>query len=100
MREQFYNKILMREGIEIFDYGSLNWSELKYKRDNAEHYVNSYESDRPYVIASFYYGDKNMWDIICIINGIKDPLNIPVGTKLIIPNYDDISDFIFEQKNK
>lgn len=100
MRENYYKKIKNMNGLELYDYGSINWNDFKPRREMAEYYVDSYTKNRPYVIASNVYGSSDYWDIICWLNGVKDPLNIKEGAVLKIPDLRDISDFLYTQKHK
>lgn len=48
---------------------------------------------RPDLISLDAYGDTMFADIICKLNGISNPFELNVGTKLIIPSPESIMDF-------
>lgn len=56
---------------------------------------------RPDLIMKDMYGYDNLenLDIILYINGIDNPLNIPVGTILYYPSSDKLDDFRFAEKD-
>ena len=56
---------------------------------------------RPDLIMKDMYGYDNLenLDIILYINGIDNPLNIPIGTILYYPSADDLDSFRFAQKD-
>jgi hypothetical protein len=55
---------------------------------------------RPDLISYDAYGDTRYADIICKLNGISNPFELNVGTKLIIPTPDHIKSFSIEPSIK
>jgi hypothetical protein len=47
--------------------------------------VTSAEKNRLDLIALKFYGSSDLWWVICYMNNISDPLNLPIGKSLIIP---------------
>ncbi len=49
----------------------------------------SHEDDNIFMVANRFYQDTTMWYPIALFSGVIDPLNIPIGTILLLPIYDD-----------
>ena len=52
----------------------------------ATYIVTSAEENRIDLISLKFYGASKFYWAICYMNNIADPLNVPVGTPLIIPD--------------
>lgn len=50
---------------------------------------------RPDLISYDAYGDAMHADVICKLNGISNPFELNVGTKLILPSPEYIMEFIY-----
>jgi hypothetical protein len=37
------------------------------------------------ILANEHYGDPTLWWVICQVNNIRNPFDIPVGTELKLP---------------
>lgn len=38
------------------------------------------------ILANELYGDSSLWWVICQVNNIRNPFDIPVGTELKLPS--------------
>lgn len=93
MRYSVYKKTFTEDGVDRFNLFSINWS--KFPTNNiVEHKVTEMEVIKPYLIAYFYYNDINYTDVLFLINKIPDLFNLKVGMILMIPNKEDIDNFI------
>ena len=63
--------------------------------------VNRDREMRPDLIMNDMYGYDNLGDldVILYINGVDNPLNIPVGTVLYYPDINDMDSFRFAPKD-
>lgn len=52
--------------------------------------VDNYYKDRIDLVAYDEYGDSRLWWVIALYNEILNPLILPYGKKLIIPEYQDL----------
>lgn len=52
--------------------------------------VDNYYKDRLDLVAYNEYGDSRLWWVIALYNEILNPLILPYGKKLIIPEYQDL----------
>lgn len=50
---------------------------------------------RPDLISYDAYGDSMHADVICKLNGISNPFELNVGTKLILPSPEYIMEFVY-----
>lgn len=48
--------------------------------------VTAAEENRIDIVATKVYGSASLYWAICYMNGISDPLSLPIGTVLIIPS--------------
>lgn len=55
--------------------------------------VTSAEENRIDIIAFKFYGAASLYWILCYFNNIEDPLKIPVGTVLLIPELSSLKQF-------
>ncbi len=51
------------------------------------------ESERLDVMAGRIYGDGTLWWILCSASSIAWVMQVPPGTKILIPNLEDVSRF-------
>lgn len=50
---------------------------------------------RPDLISYDAYGDSMHADVICKLNGISNPFELNIGTKLVLPSPEYIMDFVY-----
>lgn len=72
---------------------TLNTWDLGILLSNPPSYYVFQEDDRIDIIATQYYGKASLYWIICYMNSIADPLNIPVGTILQLPKLEDLFNY-------
>ncbi len=60
--------------------------------------VTSQFEDKLYAISHKFYGTADYTDILAIFNGIKDPLDIPVGMAIKIPESGQLATLIKSSK--
>lgn len=54
--------------------------------DDQRHTVSSEEQGRLDLIAHDYYGDAELWWVICLANNMINPTTFGLGDTLIIPS--------------
>jgi hypothetical protein len=92
-RTKFFNTIVVN-GIEEVDFTNNTLSSFTMKRQPDQLRVDEHMIGRPDSISNMRYGTSAYWWVICLVNGIRDPLNdISVGDLLKIPSKIDIFDF-------
>lgn len=52
------------------------------------------EAERLDVLAGEFYGDGRLWWVICAASGIGFSPQVPAGTRIIIPNIEDLSKYV------
>jgi len=95
LRANFFPTITDPNGQTIHDvmgftfFGLRNFLVGKYVGQRP---VSGYTEGAPDAISYLEYGIEDYWWILCLINGIVDPINeINLGDSLIIPNTGDIN---------
>lgn len=92
-RTRFYNEVTVN-GVKELDWLNNTLSNLELAHDEAYYMVSSVDIGRPDMISWWNYDTVEYWWIICLANGIENPLtDLTVGTKLKIPNNLDINAF-------
>lgn len=79
--------------IQLYDLFNVTWSNFNFPSGFTTHYVTKAESDRPYLIASLYYGDPFLIEDIILINKLSNFLELKVGSELKIPTLRDLQEF-------
>lgn len=52
-------------------------------------------------LAYIYYGDKSLWWVIAMLNGILNPLaEIPGGTKIYVPDKMEVLEELTQMQNR
>ena len=83
--------------IPIYDWFYINTFEFKIKRKPTIHIVSKNDVRMPHQIIIENYGTYEYEDIIWLLNNIENPMNLRIGIKLILPDPEDIKDFLYEQ---
>lgn len=92
-RTKFYN-IVTVNGIKELDFLHNTLSSFTMNHDPAYYRTNSHDVSQPDLISKKMYDTERYWWIICLVNGINNPLlDIEEGIILKIPNVLDIYDF-------
>lgn len=58
-----------------------------------DHIVSEAEKNRIDIVATKHFGSASLYWVICYLNNIPDPLNIPEGLLLKIPRLDSLRKF-------
>ena len=92
-RTNFYNEVTIFNTKELdFLHNSLTGFEMNY--DPSYYRVTQVDIMRPDLISYKNYGTVDFWWIICLVNGIENPLDdLEEGQILKIPNQFDIFNF-------
>lgn len=98
MRELVYNVLQDDSNVTIYDSRSLNWSTFKFSSKFKRHTLTKDEILRPYLVSANYYGTIDYEDILLILNNIEDIFDVIAGTEIIIPDKQEIDDFILANK--
>lgn len=98
LRQNFFNTISDPDGVPITDITSFNAGGLRQYlvgKIVTTHHVNSITAGLPDLISYVEYGSEQYWWLICLVNGVVDPINeIAAGMNLIIPTKADLDAFI------
>jgi hypothetical protein len=92
-RTLFYD-IETVDGIEELDFMDNSLSGLLFKYEPIYYRVVETDVMRPDLISYKNYGTVTYWWIVCLVNGVENPLlDIKVGDLYKLPNVIDIYDF-------
>ena len=71
----------------------------KIEQEIHDTYIIANESDRLDFMAHKYYGDSELYWVICLANDILDGNLFPeIGSQICIPNVDRLQDIFFKIK--
>jgi hypothetical protein len=79
------------------------WDKNKVRHDPSDivYYVEKQYEFKPQLLGYLFYGDANLWWVICQSNGIIDPLTeLYEGKLLLIPTMDRVKSEIFSTSVK
>jgi hypothetical protein len=95
MRYEFYNYLNSygTDNMIFYDIFKVKWSDFVFNSGYNTHYITDAESDRPDLISSLYYNSPFLIDVILLINGVYDILELKRGTMLKIPTLTDLENF-------
>lgn len=98
LRQNFFSTINGPDGTPITDITSFSAGGLRQflvGKIVTPHHVNSITAGLPDLISYLEYGSEQYWWLLCVVNGIVDPINeITIGRNLIIPDKADMDAFI------
>jgi hypothetical protein len=100
MRDQIQSVLTTVNTTSITDPTSVDWNSFTAKNEVTKHSVSIFEVQRPYLISDLYYGDIIYTDILMLINRIDNPFKLKEGAELIIPDLEDLQNFVLLQKQK
>lgn len=95
-----YLKFIQKDqssNIDLYDLTSINWAKFKFKQGYQIYNLNFADVDRFYLVTEKFYNNLFNEDLLLLINRIADPTDLKIGQQILIPNIDDINDFIAEQ---
>jgi len=87
--------------VDRLNYLSAKYKNIKYRVVPRQQYTVTI-GDRANApgLAHDFYGDKGYWWILCMFNGILNPISqIEPGTVLNLPSLTDINNFLTSQDN-
>lgn len=71
--------------------GNLNpWDRAILSQNSSQYIVAPGEENRIDLVAAKVYGNSALYWVLCYMNKIEDPLNIPVGTFLLVPRLSEV----------
>lgn len=84
------NKLLLADDKII--NGNLNpWDMMLFPQTGLKEFVvTSGEENRIDIVATMVYGSASLYWVLCYMNAIDDPLTLPIGTILQVPNLTDL----------
>ncbi len=87
------------EGVEERDFLHTSLTKFEMRNPVSFHMVSASELMRPDLISYRHYRTVDYWWLVCLVNGIEDPLvDLQMGQKLVIPNVLDIYTFYKEHR--
>ena len=81
------------EGINLYDIFKVKWSDFNFPSGYTTHYITDAESDRPDLISSLYYNSPFLIDVVLLVNGVYDFMELKRGAVLKIPTLTDLNSF-------
>jgi hypothetical protein len=84
--------------IQLYDLTGIDWSKFVFKRGVFKHTLTANEILKFYTVCQLYYGNLYNEDLIFLVNGISDPLELQVGQQILIPDERDITEFLDQYK--
>lgn len=81
------------------NYLSAKYKNIKFRIPPKQQYtVTQGDTANSFGLAFSIYGDKGYWWVLCMFNGILDPISeIAPGTLLNLPSLADINNFLTSQ---
>jgi hypothetical protein len=86
-RSRYRDCIIYQDG-DVQFYGARQRLDATPQPDDRFHLVT--DGDRVDLLAYRYFGDPTLWWIICDVNDIGFPLDLPVGITLRIPSLERV----------
>jgi len=83
--------------INFYDLTSLNWNDFKFTRGVRYYTLTKNDVEKFYNLTEREYGTLVNEDFIYFVNKIPDPTELKVGQEIILPNYQDVRDFLVSQ---
>ena len=86
---------------DMYSFQFNDFPEWVLNKDCTVTYVNDMEQNTPDLIAYSFYGDERLFWVICLANRIMDPFTeLPIGTKICIPNFNAVKEFVLTLGNR
>lgn len=99
-RTKMYKEVVIGANKEL-DFLNSPLSLFRLDHDEEYYMTNINDVARPDLISYENYGTVDYWWVICLVNGIENPLtDITVGMRLIIPSILDIDGFQRKYKKR
>jgi len=94
VRYDYYDLIKTENDVRLYDLTKLNWNNFSFSRNAKQYILTQRDIDKFYYVTEEYYGDLFNEDLIYFINKISDPMELKVGQEILLPDRQDIIDFI------
>ena len=98
--EDALNFLFTFDDVKIYDPNSLDLDSFKWEQGYIPHKLTRQEIIKPYLISYVYYGDKELWYYILLLNKIVNIEEVVIGTEIAIPAKAELQEFIFKEKMK
>ena len=83
-RYKYNRAILEKDGTSYLETSTP--IEIPIRDDDTFYEVNTVTHNRLDLISSAYYGTPELWWVLASASDIEDPLNVPIGTVIRVPN--------------
>lgn len=80
--------------VNIYDLTKLNWNNFQFKRGIKKYRLTTQDVERFYDLMNREYENLSMEDWVYYVNKIDDPTSLRIGQEIILPNIQDIQDFL------
>lgn len=80
--------------VSLYDILNIKWKSFRFINGYKTHTITRPEMEKPWLIAFTEYGSADYEDLIYLINGIENPLDLVIGQTLKIPVLGDVKSFI------
>lgn len=97
IRYSYLNLEIVKNGINFYDLSQLDWNKFQFKRGIKKYKLTAQDTEKFYIVCEKEYGNILIEDWIYYINKISDPLSLNAGDEIVLPNIEDIKDFLTEQ---
>jgi len=92
--------LLTYEDVNVYDPTSISIDDFKWTQGYTLHRLNRQEISKPYLLSYIYYGDKELWYYILLLNKVVNIEDLTIGTELWIPQKSELNKFILDNKVK
>lgn len=88
-RYKHSTQFLLADGKNVL--GNLNpWDKAVLTQNAMEYIVQPGEENRIDLVSAKVYGNSALYWVLCYMNKIEDPLDLPVGTFLLVPLLEEV----------
>lgn len=92
--------MLKYEDVNVYDPTSISIDDFKWTQGYIKHKLTRQEIIKPYLLSYIYYGDKELWYYILLLNKVVDIEDLVVGSELWIPQKSELNKYILDNKTK
>lgn len=83
--------------INLYDLTSINWNKFKFVNGYRVYNLTFADVDRFYLVTQKFYNNLLNEDLLLLINRIADPTDLKIGQQILIPDINDVNNFLEEQ---
>lgn len=95
MRYDILERTNLEEGVQFYDLSSVDWGKFKFNKV-IDYTLDISDVTKPWLISYKFYRNLDYEDILFLINGIENPLELSIGQVIKIPPIQDIENFLRE----